>query len=402
MTGVVSAPEVDPQLESLLRTAKSRAALPLAARDRLVEAASAALLLATIVALALWVPSTREPSIETAVMLLVGLVAASGVRFSLGASTGSPTEPLLVAALLLLPPAEVVVLVVARRHLRAAARLPAPPHPPGPHAAALRRRVARRRSRADRGAARHRAAVAELGAGADRRARHPGRARLRRLRRPRLARPRHAAAAAAARLGHLLPARRRARPDRAAGRDRRRGRAGRRPARAAADRPARRPRRGAREAHRAHGRPVGRLPRHRAADGRHARARRSPTPAASTRGASSRSCSRSARRSASTRASSAGWSSPRCCTTSASCACRGEIINKTGGLTEEEWEIVRRHPADGQQMLDRVGGMLGEVGPVGARATTSAGTAAATPTACARRRSRSPPASSAPATPSTR
>ncbi|MEA2282884.1 MAG: hypothetical protein QOK21_3491 [Solirubrobacteraceae bacterium] len=108
----MSAPEVDPQLESLLRTAKSRAASPLAARDRLVEAASAALLIATIAALAVWVPSTRDSALGTALILLIGLVAASGVRFSLGASTGSPTEPLLIAALLLLPPAEVVILVV--------------------------------------------------------------------------------------------------------------------------------------------------------------------------------------------------------------------------------------------------------------------------------------------------
>jgi hypothetical protein len=38
------------------------------------------------------------------------------------------------------------------------------------------------------------------------------------------------------------------------------------------------------------------------------------------------------------------------------------IINKPGKLTAEEWEVVKRHPADGQQMLDRIGGVLGEVG----------------------------------------
>ena len=38
------------------------------------------------------------------------------------------------------------------------------------------------------------------------------------------------------------------------------------------------------------------------------------------------------------------------------------IINKPGKLTAEEWEIVKRHPADGQDMLDRIGGVLGEVG----------------------------------------
>jgi hypothetical protein len=38
------------------------------------------------------------------------------------------------------------------------------------------------------------------------------------------------------------------------------------------------------------------------------------------------------------------------------------IINKPGPLTPEEWEVIKRHPADGQEMLDRIGGVLGEVG----------------------------------------
>ena len=41
-----------------------------------------------------------------------------------------------------------------------------------------------------------------------------------------------------------------------------------------------------------------------------------------------------------------------------------EIINKPGKLTEEEWAIIKRHPADGQAMLDRIGGVLAEVGLV--------------------------------------
>ena len=41
-----------------------------------------------------------------------------------------------------------------------------------------------------------------------------------------------------------------------------------------------------------------------------------------------------------------------------------EIINKPGKLDDEEWEIIRRHPADGQAMLDRIGGVLADVGIV--------------------------------------
>jgi len=41
-----------------------------------------------------------------------------------------------------------------------------------------------------------------------------------------------------------------------------------------------------------------------------------------------------------------------------------EILNKPERLTEEEFELVRRHPADGQEMLDRVGGVLADVGAI--------------------------------------
>ena len=41
-----------------------------------------------------------------------------------------------------------------------------------------------------------------------------------------------------------------------------------------------------------------------------------------------------------------------------------EIINKDGPLDDAEWAIIRRHPADGQAMLDRIGGVLSEVGLV--------------------------------------
>ena len=41
-----------------------------------------------------------------------------------------------------------------------------------------------------------------------------------------------------------------------------------------------------------------------------------------------------------------------------------EIINKPGRLTEAEWEVIRRHPADGQAMLDRVGGTLSDIGRI--------------------------------------
>lgn len=41
-----------------------------------------------------------------------------------------------------------------------------------------------------------------------------------------------------------------------------------------------------------------------------------------------------------------------------------EIINKPGPLDEEEWEIMHRHTIEGEAMLDRVGGVLAEVGRI--------------------------------------
>jgi putative nucleotidyltransferase with HDIG domain len=41
-----------------------------------------------------------------------------------------------------------------------------------------------------------------------------------------------------------------------------------------------------------------------------------------------------------------------------------EIVNKTAALSEDEWEVMRRHTITGQRMLDRVGGALEDVGKV--------------------------------------
>jgi HD-GYP domain-containing protein (c-di-GMP phosphodiesterase class II) len=40
-----------------------------------------------------------------------------------------------------------------------------------------------------------------------------------------------------------------------------------------------------------------------------------------------------------------------------------EILDKEGGLSEAEWALMRRHPEDGQRMLERAGGLLGDIAP---------------------------------------
>ena len=41
-----------------------------------------------------------------------------------------------------------------------------------------------------------------------------------------------------------------------------------------------------------------------------------------------------------------------------------ELINKPAPLTEDEWVVVKTHTLEGQRMLDRVGGVLSEIGRV--------------------------------------
>jgi HD-GYP domain-containing protein (c-di-GMP phosphodiesterase class II) len=41
-----------------------------------------------------------------------------------------------------------------------------------------------------------------------------------------------------------------------------------------------------------------------------------------------------------------------------------EIINKPGPLTDDEWFVIKTHTIEGQRMLDRVGGLLSEVGRI--------------------------------------
>jgi HD-GYP domain-containing protein (c-di-GMP phosphodiesterase class II) len=41
-----------------------------------------------------------------------------------------------------------------------------------------------------------------------------------------------------------------------------------------------------------------------------------------------------------------------------------EIINKPGPLTDDEWLVIKAHTIEGQRMLDRVGGLLSDVGRI--------------------------------------
>jgi HD-GYP domain-containing protein (c-di-GMP phosphodiesterase class II) len=42
----------------------------------------------------------------------------------------------------------------------------------------------------------------------------------------------------------------------------------------------------------------------------------------------------------------------------------GDIINKPGELTDEEWEIMKTHTVEGERLLSQIGGILGNVGRI--------------------------------------
>ena len=77
-----------------------------------------------------------------------------------------------------------------------------------------------------------------------------------------------------------------------------------------------------------------------------------------------------------------------------------KILMKPGALTDDEWEVMRRHPQTGARVVRPLG--LAPWSPTSSSTTTSAGTAAAIPTASPATRSRSRRGSSASATRSRR
>ena len=41
-----------------------------------------------------------------------------------------------------------------------------------------------------------------------------------------------------------------------------------------------------------------------------------------------------------------------------------QLINKPGALSDDEWDVMKRHTLEGEEMLEKIGGLLGEVGAV--------------------------------------
>ena len=103
--------DVDPREESLLKLASEQRAVALPRRDRLVEGAAAIGLVACVALMAL-LPGQRELDPLTAALLFAAYATARAVRLSVGAGVLNPTALVLAAMVLLLPPAVAVAVVV--------------------------------------------------------------------------------------------------------------------------------------------------------------------------------------------------------------------------------------------------------------------------------------------------
>jgi putative nucleotidyltransferase with HDIG domain len=103
----------DPYVEELLGNASGRAAAPLPRRELSAELACGALLLAAVAALALLAPSDRSVEPIAALGLIAVFAVAQQVQFEVGIGYTVPTQLVLMPMLILAPPALVPLLVAA-------------------------------------------------------------------------------------------------------------------------------------------------------------------------------------------------------------------------------------------------------------------------------------------------
>ena len=102
-----------PAVTDLFEEAQERSARRLSHRERRVETIAAAGFLAAALPIALLLPSPRGLSVPLAITLVAAYACAARVKFPVGAGFTVPTEPLFVAMLFLLPPAGVPLFVAA-------------------------------------------------------------------------------------------------------------------------------------------------------------------------------------------------------------------------------------------------------------------------------------------------
>jgi HD-GYP domain-containing protein (c-di-GMP phosphodiesterase class II) len=108
-----SALEYEGDRNALIEERRARAARPLAARDSIVTSASAVLFLGAAVSLQVLFTSERSPSPLLYAVLVLAYAYASRVEFEVGIGSAIPTQLVFVPMLFLLPPGAVPICVAA-------------------------------------------------------------------------------------------------------------------------------------------------------------------------------------------------------------------------------------------------------------------------------------------------
>jgi HD-GYP domain-containing protein (c-di-GMP phosphodiesterase class II) len=106
-----SALEYEGDRNALIEQRRARAARPLAARDSLVTSASALLFLGAVISLQVAFASQRDHSPLVYVLLVLGYAFASRIEFEVGIGSAIPTQLVFVPMLFLLPPSAVPICV---------------------------------------------------------------------------------------------------------------------------------------------------------------------------------------------------------------------------------------------------------------------------------------------------
>ena len=99
--------DADEDGDALIEERRARASAPLARLDSLVTSTSALVFLGSTAALQLAYPGERHPSLALTTLLILAYAAASKVEFEVGIGSAIPTQLVFVPMLFLLPPAMV-------------------------------------------------------------------------------------------------------------------------------------------------------------------------------------------------------------------------------------------------------------------------------------------------------
>jgi HD-GYP domain-containing protein (c-di-GMP phosphodiesterase class II) len=115
LTGELASPSalLDPEVERVLEQSRERVVRPLSGRERVGESVAAVSFLMVAATLALLLDTGKQASVGVSIAAMIAYAIASRATFDVGASRTDCTQLVLVPMLMLLPPGQVPLLVAA-------------------------------------------------------------------------------------------------------------------------------------------------------------------------------------------------------------------------------------------------------------------------------------------------